>query len=128
MTSSRGDIEDVIQSVYKSFFARYIEGQFEIDDWNELWGLLTIITLRKCANRRTYLKARRRDIRREVSTAQLYGPGGFGWDLVDREPSPYEAAALADTVQELFRGFDQIYRETISLILQGYPPRRLRRS
>ena len=114
------EIEDVVQSVYKSFFARYGQGQFDLDDWNDLWGLLTVITLRKCANRRAYHRARRRDARREVGTQHPFGRPDFGWDLVDREPTPLEAAMLADTVHELFRGMDDPDRETVSMLLQGY--------
>ena len=44
----------------------------------------------------------------------------MGWDLVDREPTPLEAAVLADTVNELFRGMDEPDRETVSMLLQGY--------
>src|SRR5207249_524909 len=49
------DPEDVVQSVYRSFFNRYGAGQFELGTWNDLWGLLTVITLRKCVNRVAYL-------------------------------------------------------------------------
>src|SRR5262245_9929790 len=51
MTRARVEVEDVVQSVYKSFFARYGRGEYEFDDWSGIWGLLTIIALRKCANR-----------------------------------------------------------------------------
>ena len=61
-SQARADVEDVVQSAYKSFFSRYGQGQFHFDDWDDLWGLLTIITLRKCSNRRTYLHARRHDM------------------------------------------------------------------
>jgi RNA polymerase sigma-70 factor (ECF subfamily) len=114
------EIEDVVQSVYKSFFARYGQGQFDLDDWNDLWGLLTVITLRKCANRRAYHIAQRRDARRDVGSQRPFGQPDFGWDLVDREPTPLEAAMLADTVHELFRGMDDPDRETVSMLLQGY--------
>jgi RNA polymerase sigma-70 factor (ECF subfamily) len=120
MTRTQAEIEDVVQSVYKSFFARYGRGQFEFDDWNDIWGLLTIITLRKCANRRTYHRARRRDARREVPWQRPDEQGNPGWELVDREPTPLEAAVLADTVNELFRGMDEPDRETVSMLLQGY--------
>jgi RNA polymerase sigma-70 factor (ECF subfamily) len=125
LSNSRGDIEDVLQSVYKSFFTRYSQGEFNVTDWNELWGLLTIITLRKCANRQTYLKARRRDVRREVSTTGHSDSSGLGWVLVDREPTPLEAAALADTVEELVRGLDPPDRVTVSMLLQGYNAREI---
>jgi RNA polymerase sigma-70 factor (ECF subfamily) len=120
MSGSRADIEDVIQSVYMSFFTRYVEGQFNVDDWSELWGLLTVITLRKCANRRTYLRARRRDVRRLISSSAPSDLSGLACELVDREPTPLEAAALGDLVQELFRGLNPPDRQTVSMLLQGY--------
>jgi RNA polymerase sigma-70 factor (ECF subfamily) len=42
------DPEDVMQSVFKSFFARHADGQYKLDSWDSLWALLTTITLRKC--------------------------------------------------------------------------------
>src|SRR5262245_8942191 len=44
--------EDVVQSVFRSFFARVRRGQFELANWERLWSLLVLITLRKCAGRR----------------------------------------------------------------------------
>ena len=41
------DPEDVVQSTFKSFFYRYGEGKLEVVNWNSLWGLLTLITVRK---------------------------------------------------------------------------------
>src|SRR5262245_13035908 len=62
----RVDPEDVVQSAYKSFFIRYGEGRVEVDNWRSLWGLLTLITLRKCAERVAYLRAGCRDLSREA--------------------------------------------------------------
>jgi RNA polymerase sigma-70 factor (ECF subfamily) len=45
------DPEDVVQSVYKSSFVRYGAGNLDAVNWNSLWGLLTLITVRKCAER-----------------------------------------------------------------------------
>src|SRR6516225_573864 len=45
------DSEDVVQSAYKSFFLRHREGKLEVESWDGLWGLLTLLTLRKCADR-----------------------------------------------------------------------------
>src|SRR5258705_11337062 len=57
----RADPEDVVQSVFKSFFARYGRGQFVLNDWGEIWGLLVVISLRKCARRREALRTGRRN-------------------------------------------------------------------
>ena len=53
----RVDPEDVVQSAFKSFFVRHREGKLQVGDWDNLWGLLTLITLRKCADRVEYLRA-----------------------------------------------------------------------
>src|SRR4051812_22678778 len=45
------DPEDIVQSAYKSFFLRYGDEARAADGWDGLWGLLTRITLRKCADR-----------------------------------------------------------------------------
>src|SRR3954465_10170092 len=61
------DPEDVVQSAYKSFFLRYGEGALGSEGWDGLWGLLTLITVRKCADRVRYHRAERRDAAREAS-------------------------------------------------------------
>ena len=120
MSQARGDVEDVVQSAYKSFFSRYGQGRFQFDDWEDLWSLLTTITLRKCSNRRTYHRARRRNPPPGSATVSAGSSVDLALELIDREPSPLEAAALADTVRELFRGLDEPHRETVCLLLQGY--------
>src|SRR5207249_3199571 len=62
------DPEDVVQSAYKSFFFRYGAENLNIVNWNSLWGLLTLITVRKCAERVAYHRAECRDVAREAST------------------------------------------------------------
>src|SRR5437868_8199770 len=39
------DPEDVVQSVYRSFFGRYQAGQYDLATWEALWSLLTVITV-----------------------------------------------------------------------------------
>jgi RNA polymerase sigma factor (sigma-70 family) len=114
----RVDPEDVVQSAFKSFFVRHREGKLRLDNWNGLWSLLSLITLRKCADRVEYLRAERRDVGREVSA-----PLGQDqpWELaLDREPLPEEAAVLAETVEGLFRAVDDDERPVLELSLKGY--------
>jgi RNA polymerase sigma-70 factor (ECF subfamily) len=112
--------EDVVQSAFKSFFLRYGEGALAAEGWDGLWGLLTLITLRKCADRVRYYRAECRDIAREASA-----PAGEQdvepWrDAVGREPTPEQAAALAETVEQLLAGLDGAERPIIELSLQGF--------
>jgi RNA polymerase sigma-70 factor (ECF subfamily) len=114
------DPEDVVQSAYKSFFLRYGEGALAAEGWDGLWGLLTIITLRKCADRIRYYRAGRRDISREVFLPGS-GEAGEPWrEAVGREPTPDEAAVLAETVEQVLRELDGDERAILELSLQGY--------
>jgi RNA polymerase sigma-70 factor (ECF subfamily) len=113
----RVDPEEVVQSAFKSFFVRHRAGRLEVETWDGLWGLLTLITLRKCADRVEYLRAARRDVGREVSAPEGQAPP---WQLApDREPAPEEAALLAETVEHLFRAADADERPVLELSLQG---------
>jgi RNA polymerase sigma-70 factor, ECF subfamily len=118
--SHKIDPEDVVQSAYRSFFLRYQAGQFDIGTWNDLWGLLTIITLRKCHNRTGYFQAQCRDTQREISWPPRTEHSGPPWEAIDRAPTPLEAAVLAETVQEVLSRVDPCERPIIELSLQGY--------
>lgn len=114
------DPEDVVQSAYKSFFLRFGEGKLHVRDWDNLWGLLTVITLRKCFDRVEYHQAERRDVRRE-SPAQPAGDGAEPWwEAIAREPTPDEAAVLAETVEGLLRDLTPDERPVLEMSLQGY--------
>src|SRR2546423_973538 len=80
------DPEDVAQSVFRSFFARQADGQFVLEDWDGLWGLLTLITLRKCHRQFERFTAGRRDVRREVRASAPPAGAGAAWEAMAREP------------------------------------------
>jgi RNA polymerase sigma-70 factor (ECF subfamily) len=113
------DADDVVQSAYKSFFFRYRAGKLQVINWNSLWGLLSLITARKCAERAAYHRAECRDAAREVSapardeSAPWFEPAG-------REPSPVEAAVLDETIEQLLVGLDDEDRQILEMSLQGY--------
>jgi RNA polymerase sigma factor (sigma-70 family) len=114
------DPEDLVQSAYKSFFLRYGEATLAAEGWEGLWGLLTCITLRKCADRARYYRAECRDLSREAS-APAGAEDAEPWrDAVGREPTPEQAAALAETVKRLLADLDADERPIIELSLQGY--------
>jgi DNA-directed RNA polymerase specialized sigma24 family protein len=107
----RVDVEDAVLSACKSFFLRQARGGCAVADWDELWSLLATITLRKCANRRDHVRAARRSVGREVRRV--------GLELVDRAPSPVEAAILTETVEQLFRAMEPEERPIVEQILMG---------
>jgi RNA polymerase sigma-70 factor, ECF subfamily len=118
------DPEDVVQSAYKSFFLRYGPGNLQLVNWNSLWGLLTLITVRKCAERATYHRAERRDAAREMTPPR--GDESASWlEPFGREPTPVEAAVLSETVEQLLAGLDEEDRPIFELSLQGYTTREI---
>jgi RNA polymerase sigma-70 factor, ECF subfamily len=118
------DPEDVVQSAYKSFFVRYGSGNLEVVNWNSLWGLLTLITVRKCAERAAYHRAERRDAAREVASPP--GAEAAPWqEPFGREPTPLEAAVLSETIERLLLGLDEDERPVLELSLQGFTTREI---
>jgi RNA polymerase sigma-70 factor (ECF subfamily) len=116
------DPEEVVQSVYGSFFNRYTAGKLDVQSWDSLWSLLTVITVRKCLNRTEYYMARCRSVAGEID------PGS--WDraalglseAIDREPTPLEAAVLTETVERMMHGLEERDRTIVELSLGGCSP------
>jgi RNA polymerase sigma-70 factor (ECF subfamily) len=119
-TRRKVDPEDVVQSAYRSFFTRYDAGRIDVATWDELWSLLTVITVRKCANQVAHFRAQCRDVAGEIAADAR----ADAWDAlgaaIDREPTASEAAMLVETVEQLLRGLDCDDRSIIELSLQGY--------
>src|SRR5262249_17397042 len=100
----RLDPEDVVQSVYRSFFARLKAGEFRFEDSHDVWRLLTVMTYHKVQNAIKHHQRRRRDVRREnVSHVIENSPGAH------KEPGPDDVVILYDCLEELLRGLPEKY-------------------
>ena len=62
---TKEDPEDVVQSVYRTFFEKAREGKYELADWGDLWALLSGIAWKKCSQREQLFLTQKRDRRRE---------------------------------------------------------------
>lgn len=125
LVRGRVDPEDVVQSAYRSFFARLADGQFCLDEWGEVWGLLVRITLRKCGHKLEHARAARRDATREVALTASADDSSDAWQPIARNPTPVEALVLAETVEALMSGFDEREQEIVGLRLQGHTEREI---
>jgi RNA polymerase sigma-70 factor (ECF subfamily) len=119
--SQKIDPEDVMQSVFKSFFRRRDHDSFKFDDWENLWAMLIVLTLRKCGKWVDFFRAAKRDVRREVSM-QPAADGELSDDrqTASDEPSPSEVAILTETIERLMRGLDADDRRIVTMRLQEY--------
>jgi RNA polymerase sigma-70 factor (ECF subfamily) len=113
--AGRIDGEDVVQSVFRTFFRRSAQGEFRIDSSAQLWRLLVQITVFKVRSRAREHTAARRD-----AGAEQAGEAGLV-EALAREPGPEEAAALVDQIDGLLRGLPPLYGQVLGLRLEGYP-------
>ena len=125
-TRQKVDPEDVVQSVFRSFFTRQAEGRFDLASWDDLWSLLVVITIRKCRRQAVALRAGRRDVRRELHASQLPEPEAF-LEAAGPEPTPEEVVSLVETVERLLSGASEVERRIIMLRLQGCTPAEISR-
>jgi RNA polymerase sigma-70 factor (ECF subfamily) len=116
----RVDPEDVVQSVYRSFFSAAREGRYDLQRGGDLWRLLVTITLNKLYHQVKRNQRAKRAADRECSLEAIAGSAGVPASLLSQEPSPEEAAALADELEQLFRSLDALDRRIVELRLQGY--------
>ena len=108
----RTDPDDILQSMYRSFFVRARNGEFEVVQPGDLWRLLATIALRKLARHAERHSAVKRSVRRE--TSQLPTDKG----PVSRDPSPAEVIAASEELNWLLRQLEPNQRSAIELLLQ----------
>lgn len=119
--SQRFDPEDVVQSAYRSFFARARDGRFEVDPGNDLWQLLVGITVHKLQHQVRWNNAEKRAVFREQPLEPAHPqPGDGPVPVFAREPSPIEAVALVDEVEQLMARLGPLQRRILELRLQGH--------
>jgi RNA polymerase sigma-70 factor (ECF subfamily) len=116
--AGRLDGEDVVQSVFRTFFRRSAAGEFHIDSSAQLWRLLVQITLRKARAKGRFHTAEKRDATADRTTGDEVGL----LQAMDPGPGPEEAAALVDQIEALLRGLPELYCHVLEMRLQGQGP------
>jgi RNA polymerase sigma-70 factor (ECF subfamily) len=114
----RIDPEDVVQSVYRSFFRQARSSTVE-PEVGRLWNLLAGITVKKVLGQVEFHTAGKRTMRAEQPMPAGSAVFAMSEEFIDREPSPAEAAALNDEVERLLSSCDAEERQIWELRLQG---------
>lgn len=110
---SRFDPEDIVQSVFRTFFRRVATGQYEAPEGDELWKLLLVMALNKLRTRSSYHRARKRDVRKtqsiEANDSRL-------------DPASQEEAknVLRLSVEEIIVQRPESHRDIIRLRIDGH--------
>jgi RNA polymerase sigma factor (sigma-70 family) len=115
----RVDAEDVVQSAYRTFFVGVLAGRYTVRRNGDLWRLLAAITIHKVRHQVERHTAGKRSVGREHPLGNDHGLFGLHDQILAREPTPQQAAALADTLEEVFRDLEPLERRMVELRLQG---------
>ena len=67
--ASRVDYEDIVQSVFGSFFRGVSRGMYDVPAREELWHLFLVITLNKIRAKGVFHRAAKRDVRMTIGGA-----------------------------------------------------------
>jgi RNA polymerase sigma-70 factor (ECF subfamily) len=118
--AGRIDPEDVVQSACRSFFDAARRGRVEVQPEGDLWPLLVAITLNKLHLQVQRNARQKRDVQREQGFGTEDSLFGIHPDALAREPSPVDAAALADEVEQVARLLTPRQRSIFEMRLQGY--------
>lgn len=115
----RVDAEDVVQSVYRSFFAHARDGQYTIERTGDLWRLLATITVNKVRKKARFHGQQKRAIERERSLDGGTGTCAEEVELFAGGPSTPDAVAVVDELEAVMAGLTARQREMLELRLQG---------
>jgi RNA polymerase sigma-70 factor (ECF subfamily) len=111
----RLDPEDIVQTVFRTFFRRVAEGNYDVPDGEEIWKLLLVIALNKIRDAAVHHRAAKRDVRRTSS--------GEANELAIRNAEGKDEAALAVlhmVVDEVLEGLPESHRRMIELRIEGH--------
>jgi len=109
----RLDPEDIVQSVFRSFFGRLKGGEFSFEDSHDLWRLLTVMTYHKVQNTIKHHQRGRRDVRREKA------PDASEGALAIETPGPEDVIILYECLERLIGGLPAEYHDIVTLRLEG---------
>ena len=113
--AARVDAEDIVQSVFGSFFRGAAQGMYDAPSGEEIWGLLLVIALNKIRAKGAHHRAAKRDVRKTVSNDAL-GDSGL------EPPASDEAAQalLRMVIDEVVSKLPEGHREVVRLRIDGH--------
>jgi RNA polymerase sigma-70 factor (ECF subfamily) len=113
--AARVDPEDIVQSVFRTFFRRAAEGQYDVPEGEEIWKLLLVIGLHKIRAVGAFHRAARRDVRQTAA--------GEAYDrAIDTRSGRDDSALdiLRLVIDELLEAVPASHRPIVELRIEGY--------
>jgi RNA polymerase sigma-70 factor (ECF subfamily) len=109
------DAEDIVQSVFRTFFRGVRQGYYDIPEGEDLWKLLLVIALNKIRAKGSFHLAAKRDVR--MTQTLDCSDGGMEEHLgADNGHQVFMALVIKEALEQL----DARQREMVELRLQGH--------
>ncbi len=111
----RLDPEDVVQSVFRTFFRRAAEGHYVIPDGEELWKLFLVIALNKVRRLGEFHRAAKRDVG-QTTALEKVEECVSGQQQLDEQ----SYNVLQMTVDELLVDLPEVQRRMVTMRIEGH--------
>jgi RNA polymerase sigma-70 factor (ECF subfamily) len=110
----RVDAEELVQSIFGSFFRGASSGYYDVPEGEELWKLFLVIALNKIRAKGNFHRAAKRDVRQTA--------GGEFLEQAQHSAGRDEAALgfLKLTVAEALERLPEQHRQMVTLRVEGY--------
>jgi RNA polymerase sigma-70 factor, ECF subfamily len=111
----RVDAEDIAQSVFRTFFKRALEGQFQVEEEEDLCKLLARITVHKTLRQIAHHRRAKRDAKVETSETQEA--------MLNRlagGPTPDDAVAFVDELEHFLSKLQPVERQILEMRMEGH--------
>lgn len=113
--ATRVDAEDIVQSVFRTFFRRVSKGDYDVPDGEELWKLFLVMGLNKIRSAGTFHRAAKRDVRSGTggeNLGQLAESGSAGDEV--------SLNILRMVIDDVLSTLPVTNREIIKLRIEGH--------
>ena len=111
--SQRMDAEDVVQSVFRTFFRRASGGQYQVPTGDELWKLLLVISLNKVRAAGQHHHAAKRDAAISVSLSDQDS-------LSPQAQDDFARSLLELSISEVISELPDSAQRVVELRIQGH--------
>lgn len=116
--ASRIDAEDIVQSVFRTFFLRAREGKFQLQEKEDVCKMLARITMHKTFRQIAHHLAAKRNATRDMMGSE--NSQELLQTLRNHEPTPEEAAELLDQMEHFLAQLRSEDRKILELKMQGH--------
>lgn len=109
--ASRIDPEGIVQSMFRTFFRRVTDGQYQVAEGDDLWNLLLVMSLNKLRKEAARQRTAKRDIKKTQPLVEA--------DQESRQTDNQAFIVLKMTINEVLENISDAEREIVKLRISG---------